>query len=161
MSRAFSGGKRNREASRDLKKREKAQRLQRNRDLRARGIDPDLVDGVDPAEAAPLEEVKLEEVVIGVAPQSRQGDFGPTKLFVGGLSPSTTTADLRAVFSRFGELLDAAVIVNRSTGHSRGFAIVSYRSSSDAEEAIKGANGLDLDGRVLRVNRAEERPPRY
>jgi hypothetical protein len=163
MSRAFSGGKRNREASRDLKKREKEQRLQRNRDLRARGIDPDMMEGGgELAEAAaPLEEVKLEEVVIGVAPQSRQGDFGPTKLFVGGLSPSTTTADLRALFSRFGELLDAAVIVNRSTGHSRGFAIVSYRSSSDAEEAIKGANGIDLDGRVLRVNRAEERPPRY
>ena len=161
MSRAFSGGKRNREASRDLKKREKQQRLQRNRELRARGIDPDMMEGGDLAEAAPLEEVKLEEVVIGVAPQSRQGDFGPTKLFVGGLSPSTTTADLRALFSRFGELLDAAVIVNRSTGHSRGVAIVSYRSSSDAEEAIKGANGIDLDGRVLRVNRAEERPPRY
>ena len=44
MSRAFSGGKRNREASRDLKKRQKEERLRRNRDLRARGIDPDMMD---------------------------------------------------------------------------------------------------------------------
>ncbi len=44
MSRFFSGGKRNREASRDLKKRQKEERLRRNRELRARGIDPDMMD---------------------------------------------------------------------------------------------------------------------
>jgi hypothetical protein len=161
MSRAFSGGKRNREAARDLKKREKAERLRRNRELRARGLDPDLENASVDAEAAPLPEVKLEDVVISVAPQSRQGDFGPTKLFVGGLAPSTTAADLRAIFSRFGELLDAVVVVNRSTGHSRGFGFVSYRTSAEADAAIKGTSGVDMDGQLLRVNRAEARPGRY
>ena len=54
MSRVFSGGKRNREAGRDLKKREKEERLRRNREMRARGLDPDLtfVLDIDPALSA-------------------------------------------------------------------------------------------------------------
>jgi RNA recognition motif-containing protein len=161
MSRAFSGGKRNREASRDLKKRQKEERLRRNRELRARGIDPDMMDPSALPEGAPLPEVRLEDIVIGVAPQSRRADFGPTKLFVGGLGPSTTAADLRAFFAKFGEVVDAVVVPNRSTGQSRGFGFVSYQSPSAADEAIKGANGVDLDGNILKVNRAEARPSRY
>jgi RNA recognition motif-containing protein len=164
MSRAFSGGKRNREAKRDLKKRQKEERLRRNRELRARGIDPDLSDSMDPSavmagEALP--EVKLEDVVIGVASRPRAVDFGPTKLFVGGLGPMTTAADLRTFFSRFGELVEAVVVSNRSTGQSRGFGFVSYRSAAAAEEAIKGMNGVELDGHPLKVNRAEPRPGRF
>ena len=160
MSRFFSGGKRNREASRDLKKRQKEERLRRNRELRARGIDPDMMDA--PAgEGAALPEVKLEDIVIGVAPQSRSVNFGPTKLFVGGLGPMTTEGDLRTFFSRFGELVEAVVIPNRSTGQSRGFGFVSYMSSAAADEAIKGMNGVELDGHPLKVNRAEARPSRY
>jgi len=161
MSRHFSGGKRNREASRDLKKRQKEERLRRNRDLRARGIDPDMVDPSILPEGAALPEVRLEDVVISVAPQSRQVNFGPTKLFVGGLGPMTTAGDLRTFFSRFGELADAIVVPNRSTGQSRGFGFVSFVSSTAADEAIKGMNGVELDGHPLRVNRAESRPGRF
>src|SRR4051812_32292806 len=59
MNRGFTGGKRSREANRDLKKREKEARLQRNRELRARGLDPDVSDIAEPE--APLPEVKLED----------------------------------------------------------------------------------------------------
>ena len=161
MSRAFSGGKRNREAARDLKKRQKEERLRRNREMRARGFDPDVIDPSTLPQGAPLPEVKLEDVVISVASKSRRVDFGPTKLFVGGLSPSTTAADLRTFFSRFGELADVVVIPNRSTGQSRGFGFVSYQSSAAAEEAIKEMNGIELDGQPLRVNRADTRPGRF
>jgi len=160
MSRAFSGGKRNREVARDLKKREKAERLRRNRQLRANAPGPDLVEESVTVESTALPEVKLEDVVISVTPRSRSGDFGPTKLFVGGLTPNITTTDLRAFFSRFGEIVDATVVVNRSTGHSRGFGFVSYRSSADAAQAINETNGVDLDGQPLRVNRAEARQGR-
>jgi hypothetical protein len=156
MNRGFTGGKRNREAARDLKKREKEERLRRNRELRARGIDPDMSDMAEPV--APLPEVKLEDIVIGVPSQPRREDFGPVKLFVGGLSPDTTTADLRAAFAKLGELVDAAVVIERATNQSRGFGFVSYATSAAAEAAIKQMNGAELDGRTLRVNRAEERP---
>jgi RNA recognition motif-containing protein len=161
MSRFFSGGKRNREATRDLKKRQKEERLRRNRELRALGIDPDMTDPAALPEGAALAEVKLEDVVIGVAPQSRQVNFGPTKLFVGGLGPTTTAGDLRTFFSRFGELVEAIVVPNRSTGQSRGFGFVSYQSSAAADEAIKGMNGVELDGHPLKVNRAEARQSRF
>jgi hypothetical protein len=156
MSRYFSGGKRNREASRDLKKRQKEERLRRNRELRARGIDPDTI-GV-PAGSSALPEVKLEDVVISVAPRSRQVDFGPAKVFVGGFGATTTVGDLRTFFSRFGELVEVVIVPNRSTGQSRGFGFVSYRSAAAADEAIKSMNGVELDGHPLRVNRAETRP---
>ena len=94
MSRAFSGGKRNREASRDLKKRQKEERLRRNRDMRARGIDPDMANPMA-AEGEPLPEVKLEDIIIGVASESRRANFGPTKLFVGGELHDLTASDDR------------------------------------------------------------------
>lgn len=161
MSRAFSGGKRNREATRDLKKRQKAERLRRNRELRARGIDPDITEMSSLPAGTALPEVKLEDVVISVASRSRQADFGPTKLFVGGLGRSTTAADLRTLFSRFGELVDAVVVSNHSTGHSRGFGFVSYQSAAAADAAIKEMNGLEVDGHPMRVNRADTRPSRF
>jgi len=152
MSRAFSGGKRNREVTRDLKKRQKAERLRRNREMRAHGIDPDTAGISSLSPEAALPEVKLEDVVISVAYRSREADFGPTKLFVGGLSRSTTATDLRTLFSRFGELVDAVVV------QSRGFGFVSYRNAAAADAATKEMNGADLDGQRLRVNRADTRP---
>ena len=157
MNRGFSGGKRNREASRDLRKRQKEERLRYNRELRARGIDPDLAEMAAPA--APLPEVKLEDIVIGVPSQPRREDFGPVKVFVGGLSSETTSADLRTAFAKFGELVDAAVVSERATNQSRGFGFVTYATSTAADTAIKGMNGVELDGRTIRVNRAEE--PRF
>jgi hypothetical protein len=155
VSRAFSGGKRNREASRDLKKKQKAERLRRNREVRSHGGDPDIAE-VDGAQTeGVLPEVKLEDVVISVASRSRQADFGPTKLFVGGLGRSTTAADLRAAFAKFGELADAVVV------QSRGFGFVSYQSAAAADAAIAGMNGVELDGHPLRVNRADTRPSRF
>jgi cold-inducible RNA-binding protein len=154
VNRGFTGGKRNREASRDLKKKQKEHRLQRNRELRARGIDP---DGTAVSEAAaPLPEVKLEDIVVGVPSRPRRDDFGPVKLFVGGLSSETTSADLRAAFMKFGPLLDVAVITERATGRSRGFGFVSYETSTAADAAAKEMNGVQLDGRVMKVNRAED-----
>jgi RNA recognition motif-containing protein len=156
LNRNYSGGKRQREADRARKKKDKEERLRHNRELRARGIDPS--GGGDEVEGgAPLPEVKLEDVVISVPSQPRRDTGGPTKLFVGGLSWNTTADDLRAAFSPFGTLVDAMIISDRATGRSRGFGFVTFESSSAADEAIKQMNGKELDGRSLKVNRAEAR----
>ena len=160
MNRGFSGGKRNREANRDLKKKQKEARLRRNRELRARGVDPDMADPESAADA-PLPEVKLEDIVISVAPRPRRADFGPSKLFVGGLSADTTEADLRRSFATFGDIVDAVVVADRGTGRSRGFGFVSFRDATSAEAAIKAMNGAELDGQSIKVNRAEARPSRF
>ena len=152
MSWAVSGGKREREARRDRRKKEKQERLQRNRAMRAQGREP---LSANPTEALP--QVRLEDVVIGVAPQPRRNTVGPVKLFVGGLSWNTTGEDLRAAFGNFGQVDDATVLVDRGTGRSRGFGFVTFAKAEDAVEAVKRMNGATLDGRTLKVNNAESR----
>ncbi len=162
MTRGFTGGKREREATRARRKREKVDRLRQNRERRPGSDDPgstvgpdgQLIDGdLAPMEALPA--VNLEDVVIGVAPRPRQDISAPVKLFIGSLSWETTTDDLKVAFSNFGKVVDVVVITDRNTGRSRGFGFVTYENRADAEEAIKQMNGKELDGRTLKVNRAE------
>ena len=82
------------------------------------------------------------------------------KLFVGGLSWDTTDDGLRDAFERFGETTEAKVIRDRDTGRSRGFGFVTFNEASSAEEAMSQMDGVNLDGRRIRVNEAQERAPR-
>ena len=82
------------------------------------------------------------------------------KLFVGGLSWGTDSDGLRTAFEQFGEVTDSAVISDRDTGRSRGFGFITFAQASDADDAIQGMNGRELDGRNLNVNEAKERAPR-
>jgi RNA recognition motif-containing protein len=155
VTRGYAGGKRQREAERDRKKKEKLQRLAHNRAMRAQGMD-------SPAEAqesadGKLPEVRLEDIQISVAPRPKRGTVGPVKLFVGGLSWDTTTEDLTNAFAKFGAIVDATVILDRTTGRSRGFGFVTFDKPPDANEAVKNMNGAELDGRILKVNLAESR----
>jgi RNA recognition motif-containing protein len=82
------------------------------------------------------------------------------KLYVGNLSWGTTTETLLAHFEQYGEITDAVVITDRDTGRSRGFGFVTFGESSAGNEAIEKSNGLDFDGRPLRVNEARAREAR-
>lgn len=84
-----------------------------------------------------------------------------SKLFVGNLSYSTTEEGLRAVFEKAGAVNSVAVIKDRETGRSKGFAFVEMASAAEAEKAISMFNSYNLDGRTIAVNIArpkEERP---
>ncbi len=81
------------------------------------------------------------------------------KIYVGNLPWSATDDSLREFFGQFGEVHSAAVISDRETGRSRGFGFVEM-DDGDADQAISGADGRDMDGRPLRVNQAQERAPR-
>lgn len=85
------------------------------------------------------------------------------KLYVGGLSYSTTEDSLREAFSQVGAVESAAIIMDKMTGRSRGFGFVEMTNDEDAEKAIEMWNGKELDGRKLTVNEARpmgDRPPR-
>ena len=60
-------------------------------------------------------------------------------------------------FSQFGEVTEAKVITDRDTGRSRGFGFVTFEDEDAGEKAISAMNGVELDGRELRVNEAQER----
>jgi RNA recognition motif-containing protein len=84
-----------------------------------------------------------------------------TKLFVGNLNFTTTEDDLRAAFSENGRTVkEVAIPSDRETGRPRGFAFVTMGSDGDAKAAIAALDGKDLDGRALRVNEAQDKPPR-
>jgi RNA recognition motif-containing protein len=79
------------------------------------------------------------------------------KLFVGGLSWDTSDEGLRAAFEKFGDITEAKVITDRDTGRSRGFGFVSFAEDDSASKAIQEMNGVELDGRSIRVDEANER----
>ncbi len=87
------------------------------------------------------------------------GDGSLKKIYVGNLPWSATDASLSEFFGKFGEVQSASVITDRETGRSRGFGFVEM-DDGDADKAISGADGQDMDGRPLRVNQAQERAPR-
>ena len=77
------------------------------------------------------------------------------KLFVGGLSFSTSNDRLREVFAAIGSVESAAVVTDRDTGRSRGFGFVEMATPEDAEQAISKLNGTSVDGRTIQVERAK------
>lgn len=79
-----------------------------------------------------------------------------SKLYVGNLPFSSTEADVEALFSSYGEVVDVKIITERDTGRSRGFGFVTFGSQKDAEEALT-LNGHDMNGRRLVVNVAREK----
>ncbi|PJZ48779.1 RNA recognition motif domain-containing protein [Leptospira saintgironsiae] len=80
-----------------------------------------------------------------------------SKLFVGGLSWSTTDQTLRQVFEAHGAIQEANIVVDRETGRSRGFGFVTFADQDSAKAAISELNGKEVDGRNITVSIAEER----
>jgi cold-inducible RNA-binding protein len=83
-----------------------------------------------------------------------------SKLFVGNLSFNTTENDLQDAFAAFGTVTEANLMMDRTTNRPRGFGFVTMSSAEEAQKAIDGLNGKDLDGRALTVNIARPREER-
>ncbi len=84
-------------------------------------------------------------------------------IYVGNLPYSTSDEDLREMFSAFGAVSSANVIMDRQSGRSKGFGFVEMDNASEAEAAINALNESSLSGRNIRVNEArprEDRPRR-
>lgn len=84
------------------------------------------------------------------------------KLFVAGLPWSVDDEQLRDLFSQYGAIISAKVIIDRDTNRSKGFGFVEFNSAEDANNALKALDGSDLEGRKLVVNvaRPQESRPR-
>ena len=79
------------------------------------------------------------------------------KLYIGNLSFNSTEQDLEDMCGEFGTVQSAKIIEDRETGRSRGFAFVEMSSNEEAQSAIAGLNGKEIDGRALTVNEAKPR----
>src|SRR5689334_18394129 len=82
------------------------------------------------------------------------------KLYVGNLTYGVTNSDLERMFEPFGTVQSAQVIMDRDTGRSKGFGFVEMGSDQEAQAAISGMHGKDVDGRQLTVNEARPKEDR-
>lgn len=82
------------------------------------------------------------------------------KIYVGNLPWSIKDDELRDLFTPFGEVSSAIVIMDKFSGRSKGFGFVEMDSDNDAETAMKALNEKDIGGRPLRVNEAKPREDR-
>jgi RNA recognition motif-containing protein len=79
-------------------------------------------------------------------------------IFVGNLNFSATESSVRSLFEPFGNVERVNLVTDRDTGRSRGFAFVEMTDAAEADRAIAGLNGTDLDGRTLNINEARPKP---
>jgi cold-inducible RNA-binding protein len=80
------------------------------------------------------------------------------KLYIGNLPYSTTSDQLKELFSEAGTVDDAVVITDRQSGRSKGFGFVEFSKEAEAKKAVESMDGREVDGRAIKV--AEARPPR-
>ena len=78
------------------------------------------------------------------------------KLYVGNFPYSVDEAQLRKLFSEYGDISELAMIMDRETGRPKGFAFITFATQQAAEKALD-LNGRDLGGRPLKVNVAMDR----
>ena len=82
------------------------------------------------------------------------------RLFIGGLPYTTTSEELKELFSKIGEVTAADVITDKFTNQGKGFGFVEFADDANADKAIKELNGTELGGRKIVVNEARPREER-
>lgn len=81
------------------------------------------------------------------------------RIYIGNMNFSTTEESIKNLFSKYGDVDSVEIIKDKYTEQSKGFGFVEM-SDNDAEKAISSLNGKDFEGRRIRVNFAQEMPPR-
>jgi RNA recognition motif-containing protein len=82
------------------------------------------------------------------------------KLYVGNLPYSATDQELSTKFAACGTVESAKVITDRDTGRSKGFGFIEMATDAEAQAAIDSLNGVDYDGRAMKVNEAKPQEKR-
>jgi RNA recognition motif-containing protein len=78
-------------------------------------------------------------------------------IHVGNLSPEVTEEELRQEFTAFGEVASIAIIKDRYSGHSKGFAFIEMPVVSQGQAAVTGLKGKTLKDRTMDVTEAHDR----
>ena len=83
-----------------------------------------------------------------------------TRIYVGNLPYSASNEQLTQIFSAYGEVVEATIVMDRDSGQSKGFGFVQMNSDDGARNAIASLNGTALGDRTITVNEARPRPER-
>ncbi|XP_041080541.1 embryonic polyadenylate-binding protein A-like isoform X2 [Polyodon spathula] len=93
--------------------------------------------------------------------REREAEFGAkamefTNVYIKNFGEDVNDEKLREVFSEYGRTLSVRVMVDEM-GRSRGFGFVNYENHEEAQKAVEGMNGKELNGRIIYVGRAQKR----
>lgn len=75
-------------------------------------------------------------------------------IYVANLNYKIQDENLRELFEEYGEVSSAKVISDRETGQSRGFGFVEMPDENDGLTAIEELDGIEVQGRAIKVNKA-------
>lgn len=81
-------------------------------------------------------------------------------IFVTKLNYDSRENSIQELFEAYGEVESVKLITDKDTGRSKGFAFVEMPNDDEANKAIEGLDGTDLDGRQIVVKKAEPKSDR-
>ncbi|KAL0344638.1 UNVERIFIED_CONTAM: ribonucleoprotein A, chloroplastic [Sesamum radiatum] len=93
-------------------------------------------------------------------PRGGMNSDNTNRVYVGNLAWGVDNLALETLFSEQGNVKEARVVYDRESGRSRGFGFVTYSSPEEVNNAVESLDGVDLNGRPIRVSPAEARPRR-
>ena len=80
------------------------------------------------------------------------------KILIRNLDRTTTESELRALFAAHGAVQSCTLVLDKDTGHSKGFGFVEMPKPGEAKAALKQLNNLAVAGSKIRVKKAETKP---
>jgi RNA-binding protein 24/38 len=95
--------------------------------------------------------LSLSDCIVKDGYDYREHDTALTKVFIGGLAWTTGSASLHAHFEQYGEIIEAVVIKDRVTGHSKGYGFITFATHASASAAIQDPKPV-IDGRETNCN---------
>jgi RNA recognition motif-containing protein len=84
----------------------------------------------------------------------------PSRIFVCNFQHSTTSDELKELFSVAGGVKHILICTEKDTEKPKGYGFVQMESAEAAQLAIQKLDGREVDGRIIRVAIAKERPSR-
>ena len=81
-----------------------------------------------------------------------------TKLFIANLPWTLRGKDLKEIFSEYGEVIYAKVILDRETKKSKGFGFIEFAEPEAAAKAVEEMNEAEINGRTIKLDFAVEKP---
>ncbi|MBL4573914.1 MAG: RNA-binding protein [Gammaproteobacteria bacterium] len=78
------------------------------------------------------------------------------KLLIRNMARSTSEAELKTLFESFGTVQSCSLVLDPKSGGSKGFAFLEMPKTGEAKAAVKNLNGKDVDGKRIRVKKADK-----
>ena len=79
-------------------------------------------------------------------------------IYVGNLNYSLSEEELSEIFSEYGEVVSVKIVKDRETGRAKGFGFVEMANEEEGEKAVQELDGVEVNGRNMKVNKARPRP---